>query len=258
MKRQKTLWYSAAALSVFGSCCFAVSGMRFSGILLWCGAVFLIALALLDRLSSDKPWARWSRNALLFLFCAGTVFFLVLETKVVLGAAGSADGPVIVLGAGVDGTEPSLMLSRRLDAALDYAAPFPDVPFIVTGCQGEGELISEAECMRRYLNAHGVGDERIFPEEQATSTLTNLRFSLAILEELGLGADAPFAVVTSAFHIARVRYLAGTLGVPPERMLTVGAELPGGLYYDALTMNYYIREAFALANELLLGVDADI
>ena len=51
---------------------------------------------------------------------------------------------VIVLGAGVNGTEPSLSLRTRLDAALDYLEAHPDIPVVLTGGTGYGEEISEA------------------------------------------------------------------------------------------------------------------
>ena len=68
---------------------------------------------------------------------------------------------VIVLGAGVNGTEPSLSLRTRLDAPLDYLEAHPDIPVVLTGGTGYGEEeISEAACMYDYLTAHGVGAGR--------------------------------------------------------------------------------------------------
>lgn len=262
MRIQKILWYGAAVLALLGTACFGVSGMRFSGALCWAAAVALIVYAILDRLSARKPWAKWCARVLLALFCAGSAFFLFLEARVISGARGDVDGRdvscVIVLGAGVDGTQPSLTLARRLEATLDYIADKPDIPVIVSGCQGVGEEISEAECMARYLTAHGLDAARVWKEEQATSTRTNFQYSFALMAERGVDPDAAFAVVTSDYHIARATYIAGSVGVPEGRMLTVSSTLPHSAYYAALTANFYIREAFALANEMLLGVDLDI
>lgn len=69
---------------------------------------------------------------------------------------GFASGAVIVLGAGVNGTEPSLSLRTRLDAALDYLERWPEIPVVLTGGQGYGEEITEAACMYAYLTEHGV------------------------------------------------------------------------------------------------------
>ncbi len=262
MSVQRVLLCAAAALSVLGAACLNISGMRFSGVLCWAAALGLIVYAVLDRLSAKRAWAKHAKRALLAFFCAGFAFFLALEAAIVFGARGDeGNGPVacvLVLGAGVDGVEPSLTLARRLDAALAYVADKPDVPMIVSGCQGLGEDISEAECMFRYLRARGVAEERIWKEEQASSTRTNFTFSLAMMAEHGIPADAPFVFVTSDFHIARSRYIARRAGIAEERLAAVGSTLPCGAYYTVLTLNFYIREAFALANEMLLGVDLDI
>lgn len=56
---------------------------------------------------------------------------------------------MIVLGCGVNGDRPSLMLTERLDAAYDYLNTHEEVVGILSGGQGKGENISEAECMYR-------------------------------------------------------------------------------------------------------------
>lgn len=103
--------------------------------------------------------------------CGLVISLLVsLETNVLMNRGGMPAIPadaVIVLGAGVNGTEPSLSLRTRLDAALDYLEENPDVPVVLTGGQGYGEEITEAQCMYDYLTTRGVTSERILLEEQA-------------------------------------------------------------------------------------------
>ena len=260
---QKTLWCAAAALAVLAAALRAVPGMRFSAALCAAACIGVAGYALLYALSKKRAWARWCARVLLALFCLGFAFFLSLEAWVISGARGGADGPeevscVLILGAGVDGTQPSLTLARRLDAALAYLADRPDIPVIVSGCQGVGEDITEAECMARYLAAHGMDESRIWKEEQASSTRTNFLYSLALMDERGLNKNAPFAVVTSDYHIARSRYIAAREGTAPDGLVMVPSALPQSVYYVFLTANFYVREAFAFANELLLGVDWDL
>lgn len=259
---QRVLWTITAVLAVLAALLRPIPGMRFSAALCWCACLFIAVYALLDAFSAGRTWAKWCKGILLVLFCAGFAFFCWLEARVIVGSRGDPAprdvSCVVVLGAGVDGTQPSLTLKCRLDAALSYLAEQPGVPVIVSGCRGEGELISETECMARYLSAHGVSEFRIWKEEQATSTRTNFSNSLALMAERGIDATEPFAVVTSDYHITRARYIATEAGVIPERMVAVPSALPHNLYYAALTVNYYIREAFALANEMLLGVDWDL
>lgn len=260
---QKILWFAAAVLAVLAAVFRAVAPMRFSSVLCAAACLGLAVYALLRAHSSERAWARWCARLLLALFCLGFAFFLYLEARVVSGARGDADPPeevscVLILGAGVKGTQPSLTLARRLDAALAYLADKPDVPVIVSGGRGLGAEISEAECMARYLTARGVDETRIWKEEQASSTRTNFLYSLAMMDEHGVDAGAPFAVITSDYHIARSRYIAQREGIEPDKVVMVSSALPGSAYHALLTVNSYMREAFAFANELLLGVDWDL
>ena len=235
----------------------AVPGMRFSAFLLLCAALFFALLALLGRLAQKRRWARTARAVLLGLFGAGLLCFAVLEARIVADARGDADDQpiacLIVLGAGVNGTEPSLMLYVRLQAALACLTEHPELPVVVSGCQGQGEDITEAECMYRWLVAHGVDESRIWKEERATSTRTNFAYSIALMAEHGVDPSDGFAFVTNDFHICRARAIAG---IPWAR--GVAAHLPRSLYFDALEVNYFVREAFALANEFLFRMDLDL
>ena len=153
---------------------------------------------------------------------------------------------VIVLGAGVNGETPSLALRTRIDAAAEYIAYHSDVPVVLSGGQGPGESITEAECMRRELWTNSEEwNQRYLLENQSTSTAENFKFSKVLLEEYGIDTDtAVIAVVTNDFHIFRAKLIAQredlhTIGVP--------AELP----WWWLTANYYVREAFALVKTLI-------
>ena len=254
MKRQKTLWTLAAVCAVLGTVCRGVSGMRFSGLLLWCAALAAIVFAVLDRLRGRR-WARRTMRALLALLCAGALAFAWLEALVVRGAhtdpAAEDAQCVVLLGAGVNGTEPSLMLTSRLEAALAFIADKPDIPIICSGGQGAGEDISEADCMADWLVARGVDEDRIYREDRSTSTRENFDFSYAIMAENGLDTTGTFAFVTNDYHIYRAGRIAG---VPWA--CGVAATLPRTAYYDVLQLNYYVREAFALGWLLLNGGQA--
>ena len=93
---------------------------------------------------------------------------------------------VIVLGAGVNGTEPSLSLRTRLDTALDYLEAHPDIPAVLTGGTGYGEEISEAQCMYDYLTERGVEPDRLILEDQAANTAENFALSKPLLYEAGV------------------------------------------------------------------------
>lgn len=247
MKKSEKICYLLAALCLLLGALlqFVYTAARFTGFLFWCAAGVLAVWGLLSR--RDRPWTRWGKRVLLALLAAGFAFFAVLEAWVISWARTDREPPVaavVVLGAGIVGDQPSLSLLTRLEAALDYVADKPDVPIIVTGSQGPREAISEAQCMYNWLTAHGVPAERIWLEEQADNTRENVRYSQALLAERGLDPDAPAALVTSDYHLCRAAYYWGA-----DRAVPVAARMPLG--YLPLTVNYYIREAFALAAELV-------
>ena len=130
-------------------------GIRFTGYFLWgCLGVWL-AWELLAR------WAKRSRTGNIcyrVFLCGltlGVVSLISIECLLLRhGEADNSDIPVdavIVLGAGVNGETPSAALQSRINAAAAYLQKHPDVPVVLSGGQGPGERITEAEAMRRAL-----------------------------------------------------------------------------------------------------------
>nr|WP_297883597.1 YdcF family protein [uncultured Blautia sp.] len=106
---------------------------------------------------------------------------------------------IIVLGAHVNGVRLSKALLERTRRALEYLEKNPKTRAVLSGGQGEGETISEAEAMRRYLEDYGISRERLILEDRSTNTKENLDFSLALIGDL----NAPIGVVTNHFHVFR-------------------------------------------------------
>ena len=134
--------------------------------------------------------------------------------------------------------EPSLSLRNRLEAALAYLQENPETVAIVSGGQGPGEQISEAEAMRVWLEARGVAPARIRMETQAASTAENLRFSLALIAQAGDG-QASVAVCSSEYHLCRARALAREAGVEVYGVA-------GRTTLPLLRLNYFVREGLAM------------
>ena len=105
---------------------------------------------------------------------------------------------IIVLGAHVQGTRLTLALLERTRRALQYLEENPETKAVLSGGQGEGEDISEAQAMCNYLVEHGIDRERLILEGRSTSTTENLKFSLEII-----GLDHSLGVVTNNFHVFR-------------------------------------------------------
>ena len=116
---------------------------------------------------------------------------------------------LIVLGARVKGTVPSLAFASRINAAADYLKENSNTLVIASGGQGPGEDISEAESIKRELVKTGISETRIILEAQSTDTYENINFSKKLIPEdakLGL-------VVTNNFHIYRAVSIARDYGL---------------------------------------------
>lgn len=106
---------------------------------------------------------------------------------------------IIVLGAHVDGTTPTLALLERIRRALEYLEENPGTKAVLSGGKGEGEQVSEAQAMYTYLTEHGIDGARLFLEECSTNTKENLQFSLNLLGDKKYSVG----VVTNNFHVFR-------------------------------------------------------
>ena len=249
-KREKVLWVLAVFLLLISLLSLTVvPGIRFSGVLaLGLAGVCLLAV-FLGRWAEKSRIGKWCQR--IFLVGLSTVFLLFLLVEGLLLSHGERDNSalpadaVIVLGAGVNGETPSLILRSRIDAAAGYLKAHPDIPAVLSGGQGDGENITEAECMRRELTALGIDESRLLLENRSTSTVENFAFSKEVLRQAGIDPEtAVVAVVTNDFHCFRAHLIAQRQGLT---VLDIPAEVPWLL----LNANYYVREFFALGKTLI-------
>ena len=140
------------------------------------------------------------------ILCLGVLLFIIVEIPIIKNAHTDAEEDteyLIVLGAGVRGTVPSLSLRNRMDGAYNWLKDHPDVTVILSGGQGPGEDITEARAM--YDNF----TKRAFPRAplyggSSTSTRKTLH-SLEIIKSLGGSEDSRIAVCTSEYHLFRTK-----------------------------------------------------
>lgn len=171
----------------------------------------------------------------------GVILVLVMTTLMIKAACTPAapNATVIVLGCKVYGERPSISLEERLKAALAYLNANPASACIVSGGQGADETISEAECMYLYLTSNGIAPNRIYKEDQSTTTRENLAFSYEIIKEHGLNEQ--IAIATNNYHEYRAGQIAEGMG------LEYGAV--SGKTALWLLPTYYARELFAILYE---------
>nr|WP_285852191.1 YdcF family protein [Robertmurraya korlensis] len=150
---------------------------------------------------------------------------------------------VIILGAGLRGEEPSKTLQGRLDAGLSFLLDNRDIPVIVSGGQGPGEAITEAEAMGTFLVENGVEKGRVYYESRSTDTNENLKFSSEMMTELGV-EKPKILIITSDYHVFRSKLLAEEYGLTP---FGLGGDSP-----FFVKLNYYIREYFGVVKDFVL------
>lgn len=177
------------------------------------------------------------------LFLCGCAALALLVAFVALsGYSNRAAGDeeiVVVLGAGLRGSHVTNLLSRRLDAAYAYYVQNPEAIVVVTGGQGRGEDISEAQAMKAYLVEKGMPAEQILTEEKSTSTEENFRFAREVLEEAGYDPAAPTAYVTNAFHCYRAGRYAARAGFSDAHAVPASIS-------PSSVLSCYLREAMAV------------
>lgn len=176
-----------------------------------------------------------------------TIVLTVVTTSCIFIGASKEPDPssvVIVLGCQVKGTQPSLMLGRRITTAAEYLKDHPDAKCIVSGGKGYGEGISEAECMKRGLVDLGIDPERIYLEDKSTTTVENIEFSKKILEEIAPGA--PVAIVTNEFHQYRAGKICDSFGITEHG--SVCSETSWWLW-----PTFHVREMYAVIYEWFRG-----
>lgn len=143
-------------------------------------------------------------------------------------------GILVVLGAGLNGTEPSAVLRSRLDVTYGYMAAHPDCIAILSGSQGPNEDTTEALAMAAYLEGRGIDKGRLILEQQAHNTAQNIKYSVALMEQLGL--EGKVMVVSSEFHLYRARKIFGRFDIDACALPAPTPDI--GL----VPLNSYVRE----------------
>lgn len=194
-----------------------------------------------------KP-RRFPKGLLVFLrSCAAILLavFLAVEGIIIAGGAMKPQQGldcIIVLGARVNGREPSGALRNRIDVAGEYLRANPDTIAVLSGGKGSDEDISEAQCMFERLTAQGIDPNRLIMEDRSTDTSENMRFSRELLPE-----DAEsIGIVTNNFHMFRSLAIARKEGLQNPCGIPVATSLIS-------FPHYMMREFFGMAYDFVRG-----
>lgn len=242
-----------AAILVYAGAAAAFGWAWFFLSLLFAGLA-LMKKAIADNiLSIQLPL--WLKVGIVTTLLLGAFIFVLVEGLIVYGMAATPAGNldyVIVLGARVRGEKVTSSLKKRLDKAVEYLETNPDTIVVVSGGQGPGEDISEAEAMRRYLEAAGIAPERIIKEYRSTTTVENISFSKSFItlnwysRMGGYTKEEPkIGVISNDFHIFRAVKIGEKMGVPLSGIPAKSDKL--------LLANQMLREFFAIVKEKFVG-----
>ena len=201
-------------------------------------------------LSACSFFLVWDKLPITFVKTTAAVFcFLaavLIGTAVVILFSGRVEDTdcdtIIVMGAQVRQSGPSVVLQFRLDTAADYLREHRNTTCIVSGGQGRTEPCTEAEAMKAYLVENGIESDRIIMEPRATSTKENVAFS----KELCDPEHDKVGIVTNHFHMFRSVLIARKAGY--KTLVRIPA--------DSLPMylpNNVLRESIAVWKDLLCG-----
>lgn len=147
---------------------------------------------------------------------------------------------IIILGAQVKESGPSVVLRYRLDRAVSYLKENDNTLVIVSGGQGANEPATEASVMKEYLINKGINEDRIIIEDKSNTTKENLINSKKII-----GNDKSIGIVTNNFHMYRALLIGKKYGVN-----AVGIPSKSNSYY---LPNNLLREVFAYIKFIILG-----
>lgn len=235
----KKRYWIIAAIELFLGLFFYkfVYAYQFTGILLCCLAALTMVFGVLNLVKRAI-----FRTILIVLLVVAAFMAVVTGTNIHSASKGSPDPEadyVIVLGAGVNGTEPSASLRERIAAAQSYAEAYPNAILILSGSQGPNEDISEGLCMYNKLTEAGIDPNRLYIEDQADDTEQNIQFSLELIAEVFGETPDTVCIISSEYHLLRAGLHGEELGITP---VLYPARTANRLYY----CNMFLREIVAI------------
>ena len=92
----------------------------------------------------------------------------------------------------------------------------------------------------------GIDGSRIWMEDQATSTIENFRYSVALIEEKTGAIPETVTVLSNEFHLFRAGMMAEDCGLEADFIAAPTSK-------PLIRISYTIREIFALWKYLLVG-----
>lgn len=219
-------------------------GITAGAVLFFLGITLDKILKIVKNIRKSKKGRIAFNSASIAVTAIALSFLAALGSVIVSGETNASDQKVvIVLGCAVYGEKPSVMLKKRVNSAYNYLTENEDSVAILAGGQGNGENISEAECMRRLLTEKGIDESRLYLEDKSTSTAENIENAKRILDENNLGYDV--AIATSDYHLKRATMIAERQGLNAARISSHSG------FFDV--PSFYLRDTLGVIKEFIFG-----
>ena len=143
---------------------------------------------------------------------------------------------------GTGAWRPSRALKLRLEKATQEWERCGKPILLLSGGQGDGESITEAECMKRFLVEKGIPEDKMILEDESVSTMENLQFCARLSD----CKEKKTGIVSNNFHVYRALKLAKKQGYQDVCGVAAGSDW-------RYQIHYMVREAFALVKEKIKG-----
>ena len=229
---------------------FLMAGYSFTALVCVClmGVLLFYNLCYMTRSKFPKS-TKVVKRVFTFFLIIGLLVVGITECLIIHASFGDKDETcqyMLVLGAKVRNDGPSVSLMDRIKATAAYMEAHPDVIAIVSGGKGPDEPITEAQCMFEQLVNLGIDPERIWLEDQATSTWENLHFAMNLIQEKTGQRPEKIGLLSSEYHLFRAKMFARACGVE-----AVG--IPARTSRISQMVNHFMREVAGIWHYIILG-----
>lgn len=235
--------------------CGILYSFSLSGLWIWLGFSLIMGFAVLWKLVAEPriPESRLYvilKSVCIAVFAVFMGVFLLFECCIIgrwiHGCGDSTADTVIVLGATVEGDSPGDTLRVRILTAYEYLTKNPDATLIACGGLGEGDFVTEADCIKDELIRLGIDGDRIITESRSTSTNENFLYAAELIPH-----DAErIAIVTSGFHQFRA-FIIGEYHLGSHGDVTLIPVSAGDIAFSL--PHSMVREFAAMVSDLTEG-----
>jgi uncharacterized SAM-binding protein YcdF (DUF218 family) len=153
---------------------------------------------------------------------------------------------IIVLGAAVQGQNPSPVFAERIRHGIDLYETSYAPKIIFTGGYGEGQKFSESGVGMLVATQRGVSVDDIYIEEKSRTTQQNIAEAASLMKNHDLKSAI---IVSDPLHMKRAMMMADDLGIA-----AVSSPTPTTRYRSLRTkLGFLVRELYFVHHYVLTG-----